>query len=108
MLAPVKPPSSYDCGSAIHPSRRWLRMNASARLALRVERVKFLIESFFGRLARVDRAAQPGLGWSRSLRITLPHGEALSVRLPYAVSPKKAKPFQRVPVTARAMALSEE
>src|SRR5580658_1533141 len=35
-------------------------------LALRIERVEFLFEPFFGRFARVDRAAQASRRWLRN------------------------------------------
>ena len=51
---------------------------------LRIERVEGLVETFIARLARVDRAADPG-----------------------GHSPKNRGPDQLVPVMARAMADSE-
>jgi hypothetical protein len=76
--------------------------------ALRVERVEFLIEAFFGRFPRVDRAAQARGCWFRNVRIFF-YARRRSFRsLPAGrVRPKNARPFQRVPVTATAMALSE-
>jgi hypothetical protein len=67
-----------------------------AGLALGVERVELLLQTFFGRLAGVDRAADdhPGSG--------LAHDP-----LPLSRKPKKAGPLRRDPVMARAMAESE-
>ncbi len=79
-----------------------------ARFALCVEGVELLVEPLLRGLARVDRAAQRG-GRRRlhcGASAVLPH------RPPPAAagvffSPKKRKPFQREPVTAFAIALSE-
>jgi len=61
--------------------------------ALRIERIELLIESFFGRLARVDRAPIADV---RDLRVTAP---ATSSRWPFAL-PTKNRRFDdiRLPV----------
>ena len=74
------------------------------RLALRIERVEVHVEPFLARLPRVDRAAElshrrrHGAG---RLRV------ALHAALRLGRSPKNTRPFQRVPVMARAMAESD-
>jgi hypothetical protein len=54
LLAPVKPPSSLEFGQR-DPAFASLALNEGfGRFALRIERVEFLLEAFFGRFSRVD------------------------------------------------------
>src|SRR5215472_6346709 len=70
------------------------------RLALGIQRVEVLVESFLGAFAGVDGAAHRG---RRRLGFTgLGHDFC-----PFAVRPKKKCPEQCAPVTALATALSE-
>ena len=69
-----------------------------AGLALGVQAVELLLEALLGRLAGVDRAAE--------LADRLALGTAAHAALRF-FSPKNTRPFQRVPVMARAMAESE-
>ena len=66
-----------------------------AGLALGVQRVELLLQPLLGGLAGVDRAAE------------LAGDRLRHAALPWRLMPKKTKPFQRVPVIARAMAESE-
>src|SRR5581483_8030619 len=66
-----------------------------AGLALGIERIEFLLQAFFAGLAGVDCAAE--LADDRLFH----DGTRRFFR------PKKSKPFQRVPVIARAMADSD-
>ena len=70
-----------------------------AGLALGVQRVELLVEALLGGLPGVDRAAQ--------LADRLALGTAAHAALRWLFSPKKTRPFQRVPVIARAIAESE-
>ena len=70
-----------------------------AGLALGVQRVELLVEALLGRLPGVDRAAE--------LADRLALGTAAHAALRWLFRPKKTRPFQRVPVIARAIAESE-
>ena len=78
------------------PSLRALAGNVGlAGLALGLQRVELLVEPLLGGLAGVDRAPElAGDGLRHAAR-------------PWRLTPKKMRPFQRVPVIARAMAESE-
>ena len=69
---------------------------------LRVERIKLLIQTLFGRLPRVDGATKRSLGST----VRFVHGHRLYLESSL-VNSKKAQPFQRVPVAVRATALKE-
>ena len=66
-----------------------------AGLALGVQRVELLLQPLLARLAGVDRAAE------------LAGDRLRHAALPWRLRPKNTRPFQRVPVMARAIAESE-
>ena len=68
-------------------------------LALGVQRVELLLEALLGGLPGVDRAAK--------LADRLAFGTAAHAARLWLFSPKKTRPFQRVPVIARAIAESD-
>src|SRR5438034_10611845 len=71
----------------------------------------FLFEAFFGRFPRVDRATEASGCWvSQAFLVEYFYARRRSFRSPPVARarPKNAKPFQRVPVTATAIALSDE
>src|SRR6516162_6850402 len=70
-------------------------------LALGIQRVEILVQSFLGAFARVDRATQ-WRGRRRFRHARVSHGFS-----PFSVRPKKKYPEQCEPVTALATALSE-
>ena len=80
----------------LHPAFRTLAGNIGlARLALSIERVELLLETFLGRFSGVNSAAK------------LADDLVAHAALRLFFRPKKTQPFQREPVMARAMADSD-
>ena len=86
----------------IPPRRGWIvdrygKALADNRVALRVERVEFLLQPFVRGFSCVDRAAE--LADDR-----LVSDRSIHTRPLWFLSPKNVQPFHRVPAIARAMA----